>query len=497
MMKIVKLKTVNYKAIVFLVSIFLSLTAIGQLNAQEIDSSNPINRYSFNLYHKVKAENENLFLSPLSTYYALLSAYEGSKNQTKKAFENVLGLKNSEFSKNDTFYLLGITDSLSGLSVSNAVWLDTHFQIEDNFNNAVSSKYQTDIKNIDFNNTQQAVNNINDWVAQNTNQLIKDIISPSDVNKNTKLLISNIVYFKGEWLNAFKKSSTHKNVFFADSINHYRADFMNKTEKLAYFENEAFQFVAKPYKQSSLSFGMILPKDFFGLEAVENQLNDNLFNEILEKADTTNVWLSMPKIKLESKLKLKPVLKKMGLETMFTNEADFSGISPNDSLHFEQVMHKTHLDLNEEYTEAAAATVSNVFIRGIPKRKDFLANHPFMFFIFDNHTRTILFVGRFTKPQNAESIEEDDFSADLVQRIINEIRPNKRTSFSYTQPLTVIADGKELIAVDLNDIDWDDVEDMKSYKVDAIQLASKGYEGLIVISLKKDKIKKIKRKIIK
>ena len=172
MMKIVKLKTVNYKAIVFLVSIFLSLTAIGQLNAQEIDSSNPINRYSFNLYHKVKAENENLFLSPLSTYYALLSAYEGSKNQTKKEFENVLGLKNSEFSKNDTFYLLGITDSLSGLSVSNAVWLDTHFQIEDNFNNAVSSKYQTDIKNIDFNNTQQAVNNINDWVAQNTNQLI-------------------------------------------------------------------------------------------------------------------------------------------------------------------------------------------------------------------------------------------------------------------------------------------------------------------------------------
>ena len=489
----------NYKPITILVIVVLAITNLGQLKAQNNELSKSFNQFSFDLYHEIKLEKGNVFLSPLSTYYALLSAYEGSENKTKAAFEKVLYLKKSEFSENDTFYLPGITDSLSGLSVSNAVWLDTHFQIEDNFKNAVSSKYQTDIKNIDFNNTQQAVNNINDWVAQNTNQLIKDIISPSDVNNNTKLMISNVVYFKGEWLKAFKKSSTRKDVFFTDSINQYRTDFMCITEKLVYFENEAFQFVAKPYKQSSLSFGMILPKDFFGLEAVENQLNDNLFNEILEKADSTNVWLSMPKIKLESKLKLKPVLKKLGLETMFTHEADFSGINPKDSLHFEQVIYKTHIDLNEEYTEVAAATVGVISISGIPKRKDVVADHPFMFFIFDNKTHTILFVGRFVKPQNGKIVEKDDFSADLVQRITNKIRPNKRIGWNYgPQPLTVIVDGKELIAVDLNDIDFDDVEDMKVYKeVDAIQLASKGYQGLIAITLKKGKIKKIKRKIIK
>ena len=488
----------NYRLITILAFLFLTVANRGQLKAQNSECNKSVNKFSFDLYNQSKVENENLFLSPLSTYYALLMAYEGANNTTKEAFENVLYIENSEYVPNT----ISVTqkqqsDSLYGLKVANALWLDKAFHVDKAYRNSVFHKYGSDVNQIEFKNTDLAVSQINEWVANNTNNRIQNILNQSDLNNDTKLVISNVVYFKGEWLKAFKKRATHKNVFFTDSINQYRIDFMNITEKLMYFENEAFQFVAKPYKQSNLSFGMILPKDFYGLEAVESQLNDKLFIELLENADTTNVWLSIPKIKLDSKLKLKPVLKKMGLETMFTNEADFSGINRNDSLHFSQVIHKTQIDLNEEYTEAAAATAAVAYIRGIPKRKDVVAEHPFIFFIFDNNTQTILFVGRFTKPQNAESIVEDDFSADLLQRIINEIKPNKRTSFSYTQPLTVIADGKDLIAVDLNDIDFDDVEDMKSYEVDAIKLASKGYEGLIVITLKKSKTKKIKRKTIK
>lgn len=493
------IKSLNLKFNYNLFFLMFTASFCYHLGAQDKVSSASLNKYSFDLYNHSKVENENLFLSPLSTYYALLMAYEGASNTTKEAFENVLYIENSE----DVPNTISVTqkqqsDSLYGLQVANALWLDKAFHVDKAYRNSVFHKYGSDVNQIEFKNTALAVSQINEWVSKNTNNRIQNIVNPPDINADTKLVISNAVYFKGEWLKAFNASATRKNVFFTDSINQCRTDFMNKTEKLMYFENEAFQFVAKPYKQSNLSFGMILPKDFFGLEAVENQLNDKLFNELLEKADTTNVWLSIPKIKLESNLKLKPVLKKMGLESMFTIEADFSGINRNDSLHFSQVIHKTQIDLNEEYTEAAAATAAVAYIRGIPKRKDVVADHPFMFFIFDNHTRNILFIGRFTKPQNGERVEEDKFSADLLQRIINEIKPNKRTSFSYTQPLTVIADGEDLIAVDLNDIDFDHVEDMKVYKdLDAMKLASKGYEGLVVITLKKGKVKKIKRKTIK
>jgi serpin B len=487
---------VCYKPITIFTVIFLTITNTGLLHPQHIEGSKSLNQYAFDLYNQSKVENENLLLSPLSTYYALLMAYEGASNKTKQEFENVLYIENSEYIPNKVLNTQKQqSDSLYGLKVANALWLGKAFHVDTTYRNSVYHKYGSEVHQIEFKNTVLAVSKINEWVTKNTNNRIQNIVNLPDLNTNTKLVISNAVYFKGEWLKAFKKSATHKNVFFTDSINQYRTDFMNKTEKLMYFENEAFQFVAKPYKQSNLSFGMILPKDFFGLEAVESQLNDKLFIELLEDADTTNVRLSMPKIKLKSKLKLKSVLQKLGLETMFNQEADFSRINRNDSLHFSQVIHQTHLDLNEEYTEVAAATVAITSIRGIPKRKDIVADHPFMFFIFDNHTRSILFIGRFTKPQNGERVEEDEFSTDLVQRVINEIKPNKRTGWSYgTQPLTVIVDGKDLIAVDLNDIDFDDVEDIKSYKVEAIQLASKGYEGLIVITLKKGKTKKIKGK---
>lgn len=493
-----KIESLNLKFNSNWIFMVITIVCYGHVTAQNKINSSSLNKYSFDLYKQSKVENENLLLSPLSTYYALLMAYEGARNTTKKEFENVLYIENSENIANK---LLNTqkqqSDSLYGLKVVNALWSDIGFHVDGTYRSSVFHKYGSEVHQIEFKNIDLAVSKINRWVAINTNNRIQNIVNQLDLNGETKLVISNAVYFKGEWLKAFKKSATHKNVFFTDSINQYHTDFMNKTEKLMYFENEAFQFVAKPYKQSNLSFGMILPKDFFGLEAIENQLNDKLFNELLDKVDTTNVWISIPKIKLDSKLKLKPVLKKLGLETMFNQKADFSRINENDSLHFSQVIHQTHLKLNEEYTEVAAATVGVTSIMGIPKRKDVVADHPFMFFIFDQHTRNILFIGRFTKPQNGERFEEDKFSTDLLKRIVNEIKPNKRTSFSYTQPLTVIADGKDLIAVDLNDIDFKDVEDMKSHKVDAILLASKGYEGLIVITLKKGKVKKIKRKTIK
>ncbi|AJR04966.1 hypothetical protein AW14_13210 [Siansivirga zeaxanthinifaciens CC-SAMT-1] len=469
------------------------MTHFGPLHAQHVAPSKSLNQYAFDLYGELKDANENVFLSPLSTYYALLSAYEGSKNKTKAAFEKVLYLKDSAVSNYDDLYKQETNaDSLFGLKISNAIWVDKKFQVETAFKNVVSSKYSSDFKQTNFANTALAVTDINRWVSDKTNQRITDMVNPSDINSETKLMISNAVYFKGEWRTKFEKLRTAQSTFFTDNENQYKVDFMNITENLNYFENESFQFITKPYKDSDLSFCVLLPKTLYGLEAIENNLNAEFFNEILEQTVSTKVWLSIPKIKLETSYKLKSALTNMGLNAVFNNEADFSGILKNEPLTIEQVAHKTYIDINEDYTEAAAATTTNVYIRGLPSFKTFIVDHPFVFFIVDNKTKAMVFMGRYVKPQEGEKIDKAYFARNLERREIRDSGWN-----SGKEPLLLVADGNELKEVKIDDVDFDNIDSLRVYtkKEDIERYTNEDYYhgiGVIVITPKKNK--KIKKK---
>jgi serpin B len=230
-----------------LVGFALFFVLNSKTNAQTIDYSSSLNNYSFDLYRNTKVENENLFLSPLSTYYALLVAYEGSKNKTKQEFEKVLYLNNSGALNND--YInnnANKSDSCSGLKVSNAIWLDKNFVVEGKYSKSVSDKYFSDFEQTDFTNTEVAVLDINGWVSEKTSGKINEILSESDIDAATKLVISNVVYFKGEWLIKFNKQKTISAPFFTSIENQYKVDFMNMNESLRYFENEEYQFISKP-----------------------------------------------------------------------------------------------------------------------------------------------------------------------------------------------------------------------------------------------------------
>ncbi len=473
----------NFKQNTILAILFLFMTNMAQLNAQNSEHSKSLNQYSFDLYNETKVEKGNVFLSPLSTYYALLSAYEGSKNKTKEEFENVLYVHDSAFTNSDypnKFVLK--TDSLAGLKISNAVWVDKKFQVAAEFENAVSSTYSSDFKQTNFENNEQAVSDINRWVSDKTNQRITNMVSPSDINSETKLMISNAVYFKGEWLKKFEKIRTKESTFFIDNENQYKIDFMNTTEKLNYFENDAFQFVAKLYKDSDLSFCMMLPNELNGLEAVEKSLNADFFNEILEKSSNKEVWISMPKIKMESTYKLKDALINVGLKSMFNSEADFSGITKKEPLWFEQVLHKTYIDLNEVQTEAAAATTTNVYITGLPSYKVFKADHPFVFFIIDNKTKAIVFMGRYVTPEDGKMIDKADFAGNLEKREIKKSGWN-----SEKKHLILVFDGKNMKEVDIQDLNFNNIDSLKVYKKkeEIEKYTTEDYDGVIVITLKK------------
>lgn len=466
-----------------LVGFALFFVLNSETNAQTNDFSSPLNNYSFNLYRDTKAEKENLFLSPLSTYYALLMAYEGSKNKTKQEFEKVLYLNKSGSLNNEYLNnIASISDSCSGLNISNAIWLDKSLVVEGEYSKAMSDKYLSDFEQTEFANTESAVSDINAWVSEKTNQRITEIVSELDIVAGTKLVISNAVYFKGEWLMKFDKQKTISAPFFTSSENQCKVDFMNMTESLQYFENDEYQFISKPYRNSDLSFGVILPKKLFGIEEIEKKMNNDFFNEILDSTYYIKTALSIPKLKLESSYELSDALQSVGLKTAFTNKADFSGITKEAPLQFSKILHKTWIELDEEKTEAAAATTTGVRITGLLSYKIFKADHPFVFFIFDNKSKVILFMGRYVKPLNGVEIEKENMTHNLEKR-----KQEKFGVGNAGNGVLLVVDNKIVSQTEFQAINPEDIESMNVYKdkEKVAKYSSKDYDGVIIITLTK------------
>jgi len=476
----------NFKSITILLIIYLLIVNIGQLHAQTNDYSNSLNAYSFDLYRESKVGNKNLFLSPLSTYYALLVAYEGSKNKTRQEFEKVLYLENSGSLKNDYLYNIATkSDSSSGLKVSNAIWLDKSLQVKSRYRKSVSEKYFADFKRTEFANTELAVSDINNWVSEKTNQKINKIVSAANLNPDTKLLISNAVYFKGEWLDKFEKRMTHSDVFFASTEDQYKVNFMENKEILHYFENEEYQFISKPYKSSDMSFCILLPKKLFGIEAIEKKMCNDFFDKILDSTYYAKAFLYIPKIELESSYELDDALKNVGLKSAFTKEADFSGITNEKPLMLGRVLHKTWIELDEEKTEAAAATSTILVGAGtIDAFKVFNADHPFVFFILDNSSRAILFMGRYAIPTQGEKILGDKES------LISKVELRKDDPFykgDQNRKILFVVDNKIVTQAEFKSINPKDIESVHVFNntEEVRKYSSADYIGVVIVSLKK------------
>ncbi|WP_320019129.1 serpin family protein [Labilibaculum manganireducens] len=365
-----------------------------------------LNAYSFDLYGQIKTDNENLFVSPLSTYYALLVAHEGAKNETKAEFEKVLHIDNSEsltnckdFSEN----LISLRDSSNYLNISNAIWIQKDFSVIEDYKNQIIEKYSSDLKTVDFKQKISASNEINNWVTNKTNGLIKDIICPKEINTDTRLIILNTICFIGKWRDEFNKGLTNSDYFYSINKEKSDVDFMNKTEYLQYYENKDFQFISKPYEGNDKSFCILLPKSRYGLIDIENIFTNSTLDTILHNTGYLEVKLSIPKFKLETTYSLKEPLIKLGLEKAFTRHADFSGITSEVPLLINKVNHKAYIEINEEKTEAGAATIVEMMDGStggsMPKPKKFKADHPFTFMIVDNKTNGIIFIGRYVRAE--------------------------------------------------------------------------------------------------
>jgi serpin B len=365
------------------------------------------NLFAFDLYSRYKSEDGNIFFSPYSISTALAMTYEGARGKTADEIQAVLhfpkdiiALRQSSL---EIYQQINKKDKKYKLGTANALWAQKDYKFLDEYFKLIGQYYRGKATNLDFiNETEKSCLIINHWVEQQTEEKIKDLVSLNDIDIETRLVLTNAIYFKGFWFRQFNKQDTKKADFRISPEHQVKVQMMHfsgKESEFNYAETDNLQILELPYEGKDLSMLILLSKAD-GLKAVENSLtSDNLAKwQKMFSREKINIYL--PRFKFETKYFMADDLKAMGMPTAFSRYADFSGMTGKEDLFISEVIHQAFVDVNEEGTEAAAATAVIMARKSaMPKPvKEFRADHPFIFLIQDQDTGNILFIGRVSDP---------------------------------------------------------------------------------------------------
>jgi serine protease inhibitor len=347
----------------------------------------------------------NIFISPISLFMALSMVYNGADGVTKEEIAKVLQVEGIEAKKLNQanaslMNLFHRSSKQVQLNVANSIWLNENYHFQTEFAQNNKDYYNAEIQEIDINDS-GSPKMINNWVKDKTNGKIGEIVeSPLDPDLVTVLI--NAIYFKGDWKYEFDKSQTEDRPFYLADRTTKSIPLMTLHEKLAYMENENLQAVSLPYgEENEMSMNVFLPKENISLEEFKNKLTYENWQKWTSEFQEREGTVLLPKFQLEYEASLKETLQKLGMTTAFTKGANFGRmIEEDDPLWISQVKQKTFIDVNEEGTEAAAATsveiVTESFNMDGPFRME--VNRPFIITIIENKSNNILFIGAINNP---------------------------------------------------------------------------------------------------
>ena len=372
-------------------------TALGNLTYKEA-----VNAFAFDLFKELyKTEEGNVFISPYSIFTALAMTYEGAQGKTSEEMKEVLKIEqdNSSFHTymKNLYDLLNKKDEDYNISTANALWVQQNYKLLDSYLNIISEFYGGDATELNFGDAEESSKIINQWVENKTNGLIKDLIKPSYISPLTTLILTNAIYFKGFWKCQFDPVNTTDRDFKnsqGQTIQTQTMSIVDTKNHFNYTETDDFQILELPYSGDDLSMMILLPKDISLSDAL-NKIDDTSLEEWKATMYETTLDIYLPKFKVESEFTLKDLLIELGMANPFTSLADFSGINGIPDLYISEVIHKSYIDVNEEGTEAAAATaviMERLSINGSEKIV-FDCDHPFIYIIHHKETGTILFLG--------------------------------------------------------------------------------------------------------
>jgi len=368
---------------------------------------NANNQFALELYSKYKSKEDNIFFSPYSISTAVAMTYEGAKGQTADEIQSVFHFPKDASVRQPAFASIynelnkGSSDYT--LKTANALWAQKDYQFLQDYFNTVGKYYGGKVTNLDFkNDAENSRVTINKWVEGQTNDKIKDLIPAGQIDSTTRLVLTNAIYFKGTWVWQFDKSKTREADFRVSPTKTVKAQMMGmdpEKAKFNYAETDDLQILEMPYKGEELSMLVLLPKEAT-LDNLEKSITLEKVNQWKtsmkeEKMDA----VSVPKFKFETKYFMAEDLADMGMPTAFSsNDADFSGMTGKKDLFIGFVIHQAYVDVNEEGTEAAAATAVGMKLTAVMPSRIFIADHPFVFIIQETKTGNILFLGRVTDP---------------------------------------------------------------------------------------------------
>lgn len=372
------------------------------------------NQFAFDLYHQLQAKKGNLFFSPNSISTALAMTYGGAKADTAKQMAAVLHFDLPQNQLQQAFSALrqqlNANDKGAELRIANRLWGQSGYKFLPDYLHLTKDRYGAELGEVDFKDkTEAARQKINTWVADETNNKIKDLLQPGVLNSHTRLVLTNAIYFKGIWDVPFNKNSTKDLPFTVTADTKPNVPIMTQTRVFGYGTDDDLQVLELSYAGNNLSMLVLLPKEADGLDALESKLTEANFEKWSAALSRQSVEVFLPKFKTTSELSLADTLKSMGMTAAFDpSDADFSGMDGKKDLSISAVVHKAYADVNEEGTEAAAATgvTTKVSKAAASKQKHepppvFRADHPFVFMIRDDKSGNILFLGRLTRPTKA------------------------------------------------------------------------------------------------
>lgn len=364
-------------------------------------------RFACDLYKALAGAGGNLFFSPHSISTALAMTYAGARELTEAQMGDTLHFPFGQSVLHPVYgeleRHLEMLQSAGDIELysANSLWPHQKYNFLPAFINVAEKYYRADVFPSDYGDAEAVRVKINAWVEDKTKDKIKNLVPEGALNDMTRLVLANAVYFKGKWLNEFKKVGTREMPFHTASGTDTNVQMMSAKLPVRLAELPGLQVLELPYRGEHVAMVIALPADVNGLPAIEATLSVETLRSWNDALSSGDAYVSLPRFTMTAQFELNRILSSLGMIDAFDpTKADFSGMDgDHGGLYISDVIHKAFIDVNEEGTEAAAATAVIARATSVQRIPEFRADHPFMFLITDKTTGSILFAGRMTGPE--------------------------------------------------------------------------------------------------
>ena len=366
-------------------------------------TANEANRFALDIYKQfAQADGSNVFFSPISISMALGMTYAGTDGETQKQISEVFNFPHGDKSFHKQMgnlhqELLEKQSDGVDIAMANQLWAEKSYRFKCRYLRTTKKSYNAPVKRLNFKeNPNESRTEINQWVEELTRERIKDLLPDGSISSLTKMVLTNAIYFKGQWDKKFEVDNTQEDVFTTIEGKQVKTSMMNAKDKFSVYQGDGISLLELPYQGNDFSMLVLLPNEDRSIAEIEKGLSVDNLNGYISKLTEKEVRLKLPKFKFDAEYKLKPILSDMGMPIAFSDAANLSRMTRSNDLKIDEVFHKAFVEVSEEGTEAAAATAVVIVLKSISIPVEFFANRPFIFVIRENKDGNILFMGRVT-----------------------------------------------------------------------------------------------------